>query len=126
REARAAAMIRHPQICPIYDVGEHNGQAFVVMAYLEGRSLAQYMEQGGLSLDPSHVVSLTRRILDPLQTIHDMGIIHRDLKPSNIMLDNSGQPIVMDFGLAWLLGITEHYTSDGVIVGTPAYMAPEQ
>lgn len=126
REARAVAMIRHPQICSIHDYGEQDGQAFVVMDYLEGQSLAQHMEQQDVSLALSDIAALTQSILRPLQAIHEKGVIHRDLKPSNIMLDGSGSPLLMDFGIAWIIGDASPVSVEGAIVGTPVYMAPEQ
>ncbi len=126
REARAAARILHPNVCPIFDVGEHDGAAFVVMAYIDGPSLAQVLEQRGRFDDIREVVVLARQVLDGLAEVHANGIIHRDVKPGNILLDAAGRAILTDFGLARPEEAGAGLTSDGAVIGTPAYMAPEQ
>ncbi len=125
REARAAAQIWHPHVCPIHDVGEHEGQPFVVLAYIEGQSLAERLATGRFE-DPAQAVDLARQLLDALDAVHAHGIVHRDLKPGNVMLDRSGRAVLMDFGLARPELDGEHLTTDGMVVGTPSYMAPEQ
>lgn len=127
REARALATIRHPHVCPVYDVGEHAGRPFVVMALIEGETLADCLARQAWS--PATVkrqIELLLQVLTALDVIHAHGIIHRDLKPTNILLDTHGQAYVSDFGLAHTREESEVLTSEGVVVGTPAYMAPEQ
>jgi serine/threonine protein kinase len=126
REARAAAQVSHPRVCPIYDVGVHNGQPYVVMGFVDGQSLADHLRQMGRFEDPDRAVALVRQILEALKAVHAQGIIHRDLKPANIMLDRSGRAILTDFGLARPDGEGEALTAEGAIIGTPAYMAAEQ
>ncbi len=124
REARAAAQIRHPNICPIYDVGEQDGKPFAVMACIEGRTLADLNKQG--KLEARHAAELVRKVALGLGTVHNTGLIHRDLKPSNVLLDSTGEPLLTDFGLVRLTEDVEHLTQSGTMVGTPAYMSPEQ
>ncbi len=126
REAQAAAGIRHPHVCPIYDVGEHEGQPYVVMAFIEGESLAERLTRRGRYENPVQAVQIVRQILDALEVVHDHGIIHRDLKPSNILFDAGDHAILTDFGLARRTDDGAGLTSEGMVVGTPAYMAPEQ
>ncbi len=126
REARAAAQVWHPHVCPIFDVGEHEGQPYVVMAFVEGESLAQRLARQGRYEDVAQAATLARQVLDGLGAVHGHGIVHRDLKPGNIMLGADGHPVLMDFGLARPEDAEESLTSEGVVLGTPAYMAPEQ
>jgi serine/threonine protein kinase len=126
REAQAAAKIWHPSVCPIYDVGEEDGRPFVVMAWVDGKSLAARLTDMGRFESIGEAVSVVRNILDGLEAVHAHGVLHRDLKPGNILLDRSGRPIVTDFGLARTEASADPITSEGVIIGTPSYMAPEQ
>lgn len=125
REARAAAAVRHAHVCPIYDVGEEQGRPYVVMAFVEGETLGARLRRQGRYEEPRVAVSLLLRVADALVAVHAAQVIHRDLKPGNILLDRAGQPYVTDFGLA-RAGDNEHLTAVGQVLGTPAYMAPEQ
>ena len=123
-EAWAAARVRHANIMQIHDVGQHHGQHFFTMEYIEGESLAQRIAHGPLDFEAvARLVTAVARAVDHL---HAHGIVHRDLKPSNILLDCDGQPYVTDFGLAKVFVPGSEATATGVIAGTPSYMAPEQ
>jgi predicted Ser/Thr protein kinase len=126
REARAAATIDHPNICPVYDVSEINGIHHVTMAYIDGRRLSDLIE-GGKPLPPRQVAALVRKLALALAEAHRHGVIHRDLKPSNVMVNQRREPVVMDFGLARRMHQDDvRLTKVGTMMGTPAYMAPEQ
>lgn len=126
REARTAATLRHPGICPVYDVGQIGDRHYLTMGYIDGRPLDLYVERNK-NQPERRVVSVVRKIALALQEAHDHGIIHRDLKPANIMIDKRNDPIVMDFGLARLTDEQEaRLTREGTVMGSPAYMSPEQ
>ncbi len=122
-EARAAAAVRHPNICAIYDIDEDAGQLFIAMAYLDGQTLARKISAGPLPIEEA--VAIAIQIANGLQAAHDIGIVHRDIKSSNVMVDDGGRVSVMDFGLA-LRPDTTRLTVEGGTVGTPSYMSPEQ
>jgi serine/threonine-protein kinase len=123
-EAHAGAHVRHSNITQIYDVGQHHGQHFFTMEYVEGESLAQRIARDPLSFESAaRMITVVARAVEHL---HAHGIVHRDLKPSNILLDSNGQPYVTDFGLAKVFVAGSEATATGVIAGTPSYMAPEQ
>jgi WD40 repeat protein len=123
REARAAAAVRHPHVCPVYDVGEESGLPYVVMELVEGGSLESRLKKEG-KLDPREAARVVREAALGLQAVHDAGIVHRDIKPGNILLDAGGMARVTDFGLA-KGNDSATMTAEGALVGTPAYMAPE-
>ncbi|MCA9142157.1 MAG: protein kinase [Planctomycetales bacterium] len=126
QEIRAAAAIQHPNICPIYDVGQIEGSLFMTMAFIEGRPLSRVLEEQ-IALSVNQAVSLVRKLALALHAAHQRGIVHRDLKPANIMIDGRGEPIIMDFGLARRRDSDDvRVTKSGALVGTPAYMSPEQ
>jgi len=128
REARAAASVSHPNVCQLYDIGEHGGELYLAMELLEGESLALRIARGPLQL--GETVQLALPMLAALDALHRQGLVHRDLKPSNIFLTDHGLKL-LDFGLArpadQALAKTESaLTLPGSVVGTPQYMAPEQ
>jgi tetratricopeptide (TPR) repeat protein len=140
REAQVVSGLSHPHICTLYDVGEHEGGPYLVMEHLEGETLEAQLARGPIA--PDETVRIATQCADALAFAHGRGIVHRDLKPGNIMLTAEGVK-VLDFGLAkpWLAavwpgvpdsgdgatcGISDSLTLDGTLLGTPAYMSPEQ
>ncbi len=123
REARTIASLEHPAIVPVYDFGEEDGQPFLVMRYLSGGSLSTRIKAGPLPVTEAAKVLL--RIGDALDAAHAKGIVHRDLKPANILFDQYGNAYLSDFGIAQLSEATSPLTGSAIL-GTPAYMSPEQ
>ena len=123
-EARLAANLDHPHVVPVYEVGEHQGQHYFAMKWLEGGSLADKVRD--LTSDPKGAAALLEKVARAVHAAHQSGILHRDLKPANILLDGRGEPLVADFGLAKLIEKDRGLTRTGAVLGTPSYMAPEQ
>src|SRR5262245_50339261 len=124
REARAAAQLKHPNIVSIHEVGRHDGSVYIVSDYVAGLTLADWLTSQKLTA--REAAEFCAKIATALDHAHAAGIVHRDLKPSNIMLDAEGEPHLMDFGLAKREAGEITMTVDGHVLGTPAYMSPEQ
>jgi serine/threonine-protein kinase len=126
REAQTAAQLAHAHIVPIYDVGERDGIAYLVMANLTGGNLGTLLVHEP-RLPIEEVRRFVREVADALDYAHQRGVIHRDVKPDNILLDReSGRALVTDFGIAWAMEAASRLTATGIAVGTPTYMSPEQ
>jgi serine/threonine-protein kinase len=124
REAKIIAQLEHPSIVPVYDVGEENGQPYFVMRYMNGGSLSERIKSGLHSIEEA--TRILEQIAPGLDEAHSKGIVHRDLKPSNILFDRKGVPYISDFGIAKILQDQAGNVTGSGIIGTPAYMAPEQ
>ncbi len=124
REARSMAQLRHPNIVPVHEVGRENGTLYIVSDFIRGVPLSEMMADSRMSF--REAVKLLIKVAGALHHAHEKGIIHRDLKPQNIMIDDAGEPHLMDFGLAKREAGEVTMTCDGEVLGTPAYMSPEQ
>jgi serine/threonine-protein kinase len=124
REARLIARLEHPHLLPVYDFDGDHDPPYIVMRYLEGGTLKQVLGQGELPFD--EILYMLNQVAAALDYAHRQGVVHRDLKPSNVMIDREGNAFVTDFGIARAAGNQENLTGDGELIGTPAYMSPEQ
>src|SRR5262245_23983182 len=134
REARAAARLEHPHICSIFDVGEHGEQPYIVMQYVKGDTLAARLRNG--RMEPQVALNIGVQVREALDVAHFSGIVHRDIKPQNIVIAPDGQVKLLDFGVAQITPFgsatvetvtpTDDSFFTGMLVGTPAYMSPEQ
>ena len=124
REAKAAARLNHPHIVPVYDAGRDGELNYIASAFIDGQPLAAMIEQ--LAGDFRRIATLIQQLAEALDYAHSQGVIHRDVKPDNVMIDSAGQPHLMDFGLARIGDAAQKLTHDGTVMGTPAYMSPEQ
>jgi len=123
REVEIVASLQHPHILPVHDFGEYDGMPYIVMAYMNGGTLADLISQG--PIDPRDTIRIVQEMADALDYAHSKGVIHRDFKPNNVLLDDKRNTYLTDFGLARISDSSSHLTGTGFL-GTPSYMAPEQ
>lgn len=123
-EARSAARLQHPHVVPIHEVAAHEGRTYFSMDYIEGQSLADWLRHESRTF--RDFAEAMRKVARAIHQAHQMGIVHRDLKPANVLVDRQGEPRVTDFGIAKDVRSPSAMTREGVSIGTPAYMAPEQ
>ncbi|MCU0866580.1 MAG: SUMF1/EgtB/PvdO family nonheme iron enzyme [Planctomycetes bacterium] len=129
REAELASRLQHPSICTVFETGEHQGTAFIAMQYVEGSTLEERLATARTTGEPlslDFVLRFVERTARALQAAHDAGLVHRDIKPGNLMVAADDAPVVLDFGLARDDGEANDLTQTGDLLGTPAYMSPEQ
>jgi tRNA A-37 threonylcarbamoyl transferase component Bud32 len=124
REAKAAARLRHPHIVPVFDAGRDGDRYYIASAFVDGKPLSEMVGERGLEFRRG--AQIVRLLAEAVGYAHEQGVVHRDIKPHNVMLDATDSPHLMDFGLAVRADEAEKLTNDGAVLGTPAYMAPEQ
>ena len=123
KEARAAASLDHPNVIPIYATGEHERRPFIAMKYVVGQTVHQHVRANG-PMSVAQASAVVNQVCKGLEKIHEAGYVHRDIKPQNLMLDGSGHCYILDFGILKIVHGAK--TTTGLVLGTPAYMAPEQ
>ena len=123
-EARAQARLRHPRIVPVYEAGRAGDRHYIAMALIEGRSLDERLDEGPLA--PGDAAAVVAELAEALAYAHALGVVHRDVKPANVRIDHRGDVYLMDFGIAYRPDSNELPLPPGTILGTPAYVAPEQ
>lgn len=124
QEAKVLAKLQHPHILPVHDFGEAGGYTYIVMPFVETGTLGDLLR--GEPLPLRQIRSIVSQVGDALDYAHSLGVVHRDVKPSNILIDQRGNCLLTDFGIAKIVGGTTTYTQTGAVIGTPAYMSPEQ
>ncbi len=122
REVRVARQVSHKNVCRVYDIGEVDGHHFLSMEYIKGEELSSFLRRIG-RLPSDKAIQIARQICAGLAAAHESAVLHRDLKPANVMIDEQGNALITDFGLA---GLADEFRDDEIAAGTPAYMAPEQ
>jgi ligand-binding sensor domain-containing protein len=125
QEARTLARLEHPHILPVHDYGEQEGITYLVMRYVEAGTLKDLITQRG-PIEVKEAARIVSQVASALECGHSQGVIHRDVKPSNVLIDQQGNTFLTDFGIAKLVAETAQFTASGAVIGTPAYMAPEQ
>src|SRR5262249_36729139 len=127
-EARLARRVTHPNVARVFDIGEHEGDRFLTMELVDGESLSALVARTG-ALDLPRALAIVGAVAAGLASAHDAGVVHRDLKPDNVLIGHDGRVVVTDFGIARAIqeaGAVADRQTGGSVVGTPAYMAPEQ
>jgi serine/threonine protein kinase/ligand-binding sensor domain-containing protein len=124
QEARTLARLEHPHILPVHDYGEQEGITYLVMRYVEAGTLKDLTREG--PMEPEEAARILGQVGRALDYAHSRGVVHRDIKPSNVLIDQQGNTFLTDFGIAKLVAETAQFTASGAIIGTPAYMSPEQ
>ena len=124
QEAKIVAQLQHPHILPVFDYGESGGYTYIVMPYIQGGTLADLLHGNQIPLTQTRTI--ISQVADALDYAHGKGLLHRDIKPSNVLIDESGNCLLADFGIAKIFSSTSRFTSTGGTIGTPDYMSPEQ
>ena len=125
QEARTLARLEHPHILPVHDYGEQEGTTYLVMRYVEAGTLKDLIAREG-AMELKEAARILGQVGGALDYAHSQGVVHRDIKPSNVLIDQQGNTFLTDFGIAKLVAETAQFTASGAIIGTPAYMSPEQ